>query len=355
MRSASSRTRTGSRRSRSSASSSTSSTCCRSCRSTAGAPSPRSTRRSGSSGCSGSSASSFCGRTRSSSSSSSSPGWSSTGAGRCGTFPPPGRTTACGRGSGPRWRSPTSASPRCSCSACTRRMSRAASEPPRLDDKRILASDGEVRADVKRIADEFLHGFEAVARIDRPAVTMFGSARVGEDSAPYREARSVARRFAEAGWAVITGGGPGVMEAANRGAQEGGGLSIGFNIRLPHEQRSNPYVDIAYTFDHFYARKVCFVKPAEGFVIFPGGFGTLDELYEALTLIQTGKVLHFPVVLFDRDHWSVLLDWLRGELLDDGFISPEDVELLSVTDDADEAVELVVSAYERRSAQASVL
>src|SRR5439155_10408531 len=165
--------------------------------------------------------------------------------------------------------------------------------PRGLDDRRILAGrDGDLGVEVDRIAAEFREGFEAVARIDRPAVTFFGSARVGEDSVPYREARAVARRFAEAGWAVITGGGPGVMEAANRGAKEGGGLSVGFNIKLPHEQRSNPYLDISYTFDHFYARKVCFVKPAEGFVIFPGGFGTLDELYEALTLIQTGKVMH---------------------------------------------------------------
>ncbi|HYZ77216.1 MAG TPA: TIGR00730 family Rossman fold protein [Gaiellaceae bacterium] len=219
-----------------------------------------------------------------------------------------------------------------------------------MDDKRILASDRDVRADVRRIANEFLHGFEAVARIDRPAVTMFGSARVGENSVPYREARAVARRFAEAGWAVITGGGPGVMEAANRGAREGGGLSVGFNIRLPHEQRSNPYVDISYTFDHFYARKVCFVKPAEGFVIFPGGFGTLDELYEALTLIQTGKVLHFPVVLFDSDYWQEMLDWIRAELLADGMISPDDLELLYVTDDGDEAVRIVLDCYELRCA-----
>src|SRR2546423_1109552 len=164
-----------------------------------------------------------------------------------------------------------------------------------------------MRADAARIADEFLQGFEAVARIDRPAVTLFGSARVGEDSRPYREARAVARSFAEAGWAVITGGGPGVMEAANRGAKEGGGLSVGFNIKLPHEQRSNPYLDISHTFDHFYARKVCFVKPAEGFVIFPGGFGTLDALYEALRLIQTGKGMHFPVWLFQPDYWQDML------------------------------------------------
>src|SRR5206468_2469404 len=185
-------------------------------------------------------------------------------------------------------------------------------------DRKLLATpSGDIDDDVARISEEFRRGFEAVARIDRPAVTIFGSARVSEDSAPYRKARGVARRFGEAGWAVITGGGPGVMEAANRGVQEGGGLSVGFNIRLPHEQRSNPYLDIAHTFDHFYVRKVCFVKPAEGFVIFPGGFGTLDELYEALTLIQTGKVMHFPVVLFDRDYWDEMLAWIRAELLAD--------------------------------------
>jgi len=220
-----------------------------------------------------------------------------------------------------------------------------------LDDRRILEStDGDLRAEVARIADEFLEGFETVARIDPPAVTLFGSARVGERLRPYREARAVARRFAEAGWAVITGGGPGVMEAANRGAKEGGGLSVGFNIRLPHEQASNPYLDLAYTFDHFYVRKVCFVKPAEGFVIFPGGFGTLDELYEALTLIQTGKVMHFPVVLFDRDYWQEMLAWIRAELLADGMISAADLDLLYTTDDADEAVQIVLESYEHRGA-----
>jgi len=220
-----------------------------------------------------------------------------------------------------------------------------------LDDRRILEStDGDLRAEVARIADEFLEGFETVARIDPPAVTLFGSARVGERLRPYREARAVARRFAEAGWAVITGGGPGVMEAANRGAKEGGGLSVGFNIRLPHEQASNPYLDLAYTFDHFYVRKVCFVKPAEGFVIFPGGFGTLDELYEALTLIQTGKVMHFPVVLFDRDYWQEMLAWIRAELLADGMISADDLDLLYTTDDADEAVQIVLESYEHRGA-----
>jgi uncharacterized protein (TIGR00730 family) len=220
-----------------------------------------------------------------------------------------------------------------------------------MDDRRLLNTDLLDPAEaVERIAAEFRAGFEAIEKIDRPAVTTFGSARVHEGEPYYDEARAVGRRFGERGWAVITGGGPGLMEAANRGAREGGGLSVGFNIALPHEQSPNPYLDVAYTFDHFYARKVCFVKPAEGFVIFPGGFGTLDELYESLTLIQTGKVLHFPIVLFGSEHWAEMLDWLREELLADRYISPDDVELLSVTDDVDEAVELVIDCYEHRCA-----
>jgi uncharacterized protein (TIGR00730 family) len=159
-----------------------------------------------------------------------------------------------------------------------------------------------------------------------------------------------ARKFAEAGWAVVTGGGPGVMEAANRGCREGDGLSVGFNIELPHEQAPNEYLDISLTFRHFYARKTMFVKAAEGFVVFPGGFGTADELFESLTLIQTGKVLHFPVVLFDSAYWQPLLDWVRGRLLADGMVSPEDLELLTVTDDPDEAVRCVLDCYKRRCA-----
>ena len=157
--------------------------------------------------------------------------------------------------------------------------------------------------------------------------------------------------FADRDWAVVTGGGPGVMEGANRGAREGGGLSVGFNIELEHEQAPNPYLDISYTFGHFYARKVCFVKPAEGFVIFQGGFGTLDELFESLTLIQTRKVLEFPVVLFDSRHWAGLIDWLGAELLAGGLISAADTDLLYVTDDADEAVERIVDCYEPRCSQ----
>jgi uncharacterized protein (TIGR00730 family) len=167
----------------------------------------------------------------------------------------------------------------------------------------------------------------------------------------YAEARAAGRRFAELGWAVVTGGGPGVMEAANRGAKEGGGLSVGFNIQLPHEQSPNPYLDISLTFRHFYARKTMFVKVAEGFVVFPGGFGTADELFEALTLIQTGKVFHFPVVLYDSDYWGELIGWIKGELLSDGMISPDDLDLLFVTDDLDEVVERVRDGYERRSSE----
>ncbi len=223
-----------------------------------------------------------------------------------------------------------------------------------MEDRRILSSE-EKAYDLERhvalIAEEFREGFEAVDKIDRPAVTIFGSARVREDDPVYAQAREAARRFAERGWAVVTGGGPGVMEAANRGAREGGGLSVGFNIELPQEQRSNAYIDLAHTFRHFYARKTMFVKAAEGFLVFPGGFGTADELFEALTLIQTGKVLHFPVVLFDSDYWGELLDWVRGELLADGMISPEDLDLLFVTDDLDHAIGQVLECYDRRCAE----
>ncbi|TML72945.1 MAG: TIGR00730 family Rossman fold protein [Actinobacteria bacterium] len=222
-----------------------------------------------------------------------------------------------------------------------------------MEDQRILSAH-ERAADLERhvamIAREFRSGFEAVDRIDRPAVTIFGSARVREGSAPYEQARAVAHAFARRRWAVVTGGGPGVMEAANRGAKEGGGLSVGFNIELPHEQHVNPYLDVALTFKHFYARKTMFVKAAEGFVVFPGGFGTADELFEALTLIQTGKVVHFPVVLFDAGYWDELLDWFRDDLLGEQMISPDDVKLLHVTDDADDAVSRVIDCYERRCA-----
>jgi uncharacterized protein (TIGR00730 family) len=211
-----------------------------------------------------------------------------------------------------------------------------------VEDRRLLERrDGDLAGHAARIGKEFLNGFEAVERIGRPAVSVFGSARVREDHPAYAAARQAGRGLAKAGFAVVTGGGPGVMEAANRGAREAGGLSVGFNIVLAHEQESNPYLDIEYTFDHFYARKVCFVKPSEGFVIFPGGFGTLDELFEALTLIQTGKVRDFPVVLVGTTYWRGLLDWMREVQLPAGAISEADLGLLRLTDDPDEAVAIV--------------
>jgi uncharacterized protein (TIGR00730 family) len=221
-----------------------------------------------------------------------------------------------------------------------------------MEDQRILeAHGGNLPRNVFQIAEEFRTGFEAVDRIDRPGVTIFGSARVPETNEVYALAQDIGRRFAAANFAVVTGGGPGVMEAANRGAREAGGLSIGFNIDLPHEQHENHYLDISVTFKHFYARKTMLVKAAEGFVMFPGGFGTLDELFEALTLIQTGKVLNFPVVLFGSEHWSGLLEWIRDRLLVSGMISAEDEELLYLTDDPEEAVSIVVQCYEERCAE----
>ena len=221
-----------------------------------------------------------------------------------------------------------------------------------VDDRRLLErEEADLDETVRAIAREFREGFAAVERIGRPGVTIFGSARVREGHLVYEAARAVGRVFAAAGFAVVTGGGPGVMEAANRGARDGGGVSVGFNIELPHEQRANSYLDVEHTFEHFYARKVMLVKASEGFVLFPGGFGTLDELFEALTLMQTNKVLDFPVVLFGRDYWSPLLDWLEETVLERGMISPEDEQLLFCTDDPDEAVEVVVDCYERRCAE----
>ncbi|MGK2850036.1 MAG: TIGR00730 family Rossman fold protein [Candidatus Limnocylindrales bacterium] len=191
-----------------------------------------------------------------------------------------------------------------------------------------------------RILSEFVEGFDAMAAVG-PAVTVFGSARTGEGTPTYDLARTIGRKLAESGFAVITGGGPGTMEAANRGCREGGGLSVGCNIELPHEQSLNAYVDLGVEFRYFFARKVMFVKYAVGFVILPGGFGTLDELFESLTLIQTGKVRHFPVILVGSAYWSGLLDWIRGTLLEAGTISPGDEGLFAVTDDPDEVVRLM--------------
>ena len=202
-----------------------------------------------------------------------------------------------------------------------------------------------------RILAEFVEGFDALAAVG-PAVTVFGSARIGPDHPQYEEARNLGRRLAEMGYAVITGGGPGIMEAANRGCHEAGGLSVGCNIELPQEQGLNPYVDLGIEFRYFFARKMMFVKYADAFVIFPGGFGTLDELFEALTLIQTGKIQDFPVILIGTEYWSGLLDWLRGTLLEEAAIKAEDVDLLRLTDDPDEACRIIDAYVTERRDQA---
>ncbi|HEX8298939.1 MAG TPA: TIGR00730 family Rossman fold protein [Rubricoccaceae bacterium] len=195
---------------------------------------------------------------------------------------------------------------------------------------------------VFRIMGEFVEGFERLARVG-PSVTVFGSARTPEGAPFYEMGRAVGRALAEAGFAVLTGGGPGIMEAANRGAQDAGGASVGLGIVLPHEQRTNPYVDRdkEILFDFFFARKTMFVKYAQGFIVLPGGFGTLDELFEAITLIQTGKSARFPVVLMGTAYWAGLVEWIRTALLTDGMISPADTDLISLTDDPAEAVRII--------------
>jgi uncharacterized protein (TIGR00730 family) len=199
---------------------------------------------------------------------------------------------------------------------------------------------------VFRIMGEFVEGFDTLAKVGA-AVAVFGSARVPPGHAQYDAAEETARRLSEAGFAVITGGGPGIMEAANRGAREAGGISIGCNIELPFEQGMNPWVDIAVNFRYFFVRKTMFVKYSEAFIIFPGGFGTLDELFEALTLIQTGKIRNFPVILFGSDYWAGMLDWIKRVMLQEGKISPNDLDLVVVTDSPGEAVEVILEA--RRS------
>jgi uncharacterized protein (TIGR00730 family) len=216
------------------------------------------------------------------------------------------------------------------------------------EDERLFAAEGRpafLDTDpwrALRILSEFVEGFDALAEIG-PAVTIFGSARAKEGEEAYALARTIGRRLAEAGFAVITGGGPGLMEAANRGCQEGGGLSVGCNIELPHEQALNPYIDLGIEFRYFFARKTMFVKYADAFVILPGGLGTLDELTEALTLIQTRRIRHFPVVLVGTDYWGGLVRWLRGTMLPAETISEADLGLFSMTDDVDEIVRIVTA------------
>jgi uncharacterized protein (TIGR00730 family) len=221
--------------------------------------------------------------------------------------------------------------------------------PPTTTDQRLLDSRGPVdwlHADpwrVMRIQSEFVEGFGALAELG-PAVSVFGSARTRPDDPAYALGVKVGRKLVEAGYAVITGGGPGAMEAANKGALEAGGTSVGLGIELPFEQGLNRYVELGVNFRYFFARKTMFVKYAQGFIVLPGGFGTLDELFEALTLVQTRKVTSFPLVLMGGDYWSGLLDWLRGTAGAAGTINLKDIELLHLTDDADEAVDIILRA-----------
>ncbi|MEO9239612.1 MAG: TIGR00730 family Rossman fold protein [Jatrophihabitantaceae bacterium] len=223
-------------------------------------------------------------------------------------------------------------------------------------DQRLLDSQGStswLHTDpwrVLRIQSEFVEGFGLLAELG-PAVSVFGSARTKPDQPDYQTGVALGAALANAGYAVITGGGPGAMEAANRGACEAGGASVGLGIELPFEQRLNDWVDIGLNFRYFFARKTMFVKYAQAFVILPGGFGTLDELFEALTLVQTRKVTRFPVILFGTRYWSGLLAWIRDTMLPEGKVAAADLELIRLTDSVDEAVSIIRGADAERSAQ----
>ena len=220
--------------------------------------------------------------------------------------------------------------------------------PETTTDQRLLDSRGDanwVHTDpwrVLRIQAEFVEGFGALAELG-PAVSVFGSARTKPDDPMYAAATEIAAKLCEAGYAVITGGGPGAMEAANKGASECGGVSVGLGIELPHEQGMNDWVDLGVNFRYFFVRKTMFVKYAQGFIVLPGGFGTMDELFEALTLAQTGKVTSFPIVLFGSAYWGGLVDWLRDTMLADGKVGAGDIDTLHVTDDIDEAISYFVA------------
>jgi uncharacterized protein (TIGR00730 family) len=202
------------------------------------------------------------------------------------------------------------------------------------------------------IMAEFVEATERLAPI-RPAVSIFGSARIPPDSAYYTLTESIARKLSDAGFAVISGGGPGVMEAANKGAFFGKSPSVGLNIQLPHEQHTNSYQDVSQTFRHFFARKVMFVKFASAYVVMPGGFGTLDELMEALTLVQTGKTRRIPIILVQSTFWGGLVDWFRDRLVGEGMISPEDMDLIQVIDEPDQVVDAIFRHYETRGFEPS--
>ena len=226
--------------------------------------------------------------------------------------------------------------------------------PGSTTDQRLLDSRGTsdwVHTDpwrVMRIQAEFVEGFGSLAELG-PAISVFGSARTPVDTPAYGQAVALGEALVGAGFAVITGGGPGAMEGANKGAHEAGGVSVGLGIELPFEQGMNAYVDLGINFRYFFARKTMFVKYAQGFAVLPGGFGTFDELFEALVLVQTRKVTSFPIALLGRDYWSGLLDWIAGPVLANGMIKREDLDLLHLTDDVDEAVALMVAARHGRA------
>lgn len=236
----------------------------------------------------------------------------------------------------------------------------ASAESQKTEDERLLTRESEPhRADpsvkdswrVFRIMGEFVEGFDTLAQLG-PAVSIFGSARTAPGTAFYEAAEQTAKLLVECGFAVITGGGPGIMEASNRGATVAGGESVGLNIELPFEQGTNAFVRVPIYFNYFFVRKTMFVKYAEGFIVFPGGFGTLDELFEALTLVQTGKVRNFPIVLFGAGYWGGLLEWMRDVMQTERNIGPDDLDFLSVTDSPEEAVRIVVDCYERQIREA---
>jgi uncharacterized protein (TIGR00730 family) len=227
---------------------------------------------------------------------------------------------------------------------------------PMTEDEKLLQQPSSTGADftrtdpwrVLRIMGEVIEGFDTLASVER-GVSIFGSARTSPEDPMYKAAEEVARLLAEAGFAIITGAGPGIMEAANKGAHRGGGRSIGCNIELPFEQGANPYVDTLVNFRYFFVRKTMFIKYSSAFIIFPGGFGTLDELFEAITLIQTGKIYQFPVILFGRHYWAGLLRWLQSRALAERKISPGDIDLMILTDDPAEAAHAVIAALEPKA------
>ena len=229
---------------------------------------------------------------------------------------------------------------------------------PVTEDEKLLQSSGDpmkrfdfTRTDtwrVMRIMGEFIEGFDNLASVDK-GVSIFGSARTGPDDPQYLAAQETARLLAQAGFAIITGAGPGIMEAANKGARDAGGRSIGCNIELPFEQGANPYVDTVINFRYFFVRKTMFIKYSSAFIIFPGGYGTLDEMFEALTLIQTGKIYRFPVILFGRHYWAGLIRWIQTRVCGERKISPGDLDLMLLTDDPAEAAAAVIAAYEAQT------